>query len=239
LGTVSTPAFRGVVALRVLPLLALLTVMRLCFTASMRAFLFDIGNVLVRLEFARGLRAVAALSEVADEHEVIGRVNAVKLLYEDGQIPRSEFLREATRLLKFRGTEGDFIAAWQGIFSANEPMHDLVRRLHRRYPLYLLSNTNCLHVEGLFRDFPIFECYTGATYSHVVRASKPNAAIFEIACRDHGLVPEETFFIDDLAENIETARRLGFQTHCYDYHRHENLLTALANAGWEVEGAEK
>jgi HAD superfamily hydrolase (TIGR01509 family) len=112
-------------------------------------------------------------------------------------------------------------------------MHALVRQLHGRYPLYLLSNTNCLHVEGLFRDYPIFECYSGATYSHVVRASKPHAAIYEIACRTHGLVPAETFFIDDLAENIETAKSLGFQTHQYRLDRHEELLAALKQAGWD------
>jgi glucose-1-phosphatase len=201
----------------------------------MRAFLFDIGNVLVRLHFARGLRAVAALSEVADENEVLPRVNAVKLLYEDGQIPRVDFLREARQLLRFRGTEAEFVAAWQNIFSPNEPMYDLVRHLHGRYPLYLLSNTNCLHVEALVRDFPIFTSFSGATYSHVVRASKPHVAIFEIACREHGLVPTETFFIDDLAENIEAARSLGFHTHQYHLDRHADLLTALQKAGIDLE----
>ncbi len=199
----------------------------------MRAFLFDIGNVLVRLEFSRGLRAAAALSGVADEHAVLACINAVKLQYEDGQMPRADFLREAMGLLKYRGSEADFIGAWQGIFSANEPMHALVRELHGRYPLYLLSNTNCLHVEGLLRDYPIFSCFSGATYSHEARASKPHAAIYEIACRSHGLTPAETFFIDDLADNIATARQLGFQTHQYHPDRHDDLLAALRKSGWE------
>lgn len=198
----------------------------------MRAFLFDIGNVLVRLEFARGLRAVAALSEVPDENGVLPLINEVKLRYEDGQMPREDFLAEAMRLLRFRGTQEQLIAAWQDIFSANTPMHELVRKLHGRYPLYLLSNTNCMHVDGLFRDYPIFECFTGATYSHVARASKPHAAIYEIACRDHGLTPAETFFIDDLAENIATAKSLGFQTHHYHPDQHEALLKDLTTTGW-------
>ncbi len=200
---------------------------------AMRAFLFDIGNVLVRLEFSRGLRAAAALSDVKDEQEVLARINDVKLAYEDGQMPRADFLREAMALLRFRGAEAEFIAAWQGIFSANEPMHALVRRLHGKYPLYLLSNTNCLHVDGLLRDFPIFECFAAGTYSHVAQASKPHDAIYEIACRAHGLVPKETFFIDDLADNIATARRLGFQAHQYRLDRHQDLLAALDAAGWE------
>jgi glucose-1-phosphatase len=198
----------------------------------MRAFLFDIGNVLVRLDFPRGLRAVAALSDVAHENDVLPRINAVKLLYEDGQVPRIDFLREAMQLLRFRGTEADFVAAWQNIFLPNEPMYELVRQIHGRYPLFLLSNTNCLHVEALIRDFPVFANFTGATYSHVVRASKPHAAIFDIACREHRLVPAETFFIDDMPENIEAARSLGFQAHQYHPDRHVDLLTALEKIGW-------
>lgn len=198
----------------------------------MRAFLFDIGNVLVRLEYTKGLQAVSAWSDVTETGEVLKRIEKVKTAYENGGMSRADFLREAIRELGFRGTEAQFIRAWQGIFSANEPMHELVRRLHGKYPLYLLSNTNCLHVDGLWRDYPVFQYYAGATYSHVARASKPEAAIYEIACREHGLVPEETFFIDDLADNIATARRLGFQAHHYHPDRHEDLLGALERGGW-------
>jgi HAD superfamily hydrolase (TIGR01509 family) len=197
----------------------------------MRAFLFDIGNVLVRFDFTKAIRAIAAWSDVADEREALQRIDTVKLQYEDGQVSRADFLRESFALLRYRGTETQFITAWQDIFTANEPMHALVRQLHGRHPLYLLSNTNDMHVEGLFRDFPIFSCFTGGTYSHVVRASKPHAAIYEIACRTHGLTPAETYFIDDLADNIEAARKLGFRTHHYHPDRHERLLTELSDFG--------
>jgi putative hydrolase of the HAD superfamily len=202
--------------------------------SAMRAFLFDIGNVLVRFDFSKAIRALAAWSDVADEREALQRIDTVKLQYEDGQMPRADFLHHAFTLLRYRGTEAQFIAAWQNIFTANEPMHALVRQLHGRHPLYLLSNTNDMHVEGLFRDFPVFSCFTGGTYSHEVRASKPHAAIYEIACRTHGLVPAETFFIDDLADNITAARQLGFQTHQYHPDRHEDLLKSLRAAGMEI-----
>ena len=199
-----------------------------------RAFLFDIGNVLVRFDISRALRAVAALSDVADEVDALHRIEAVKLEYEDGQVSRADFLHEAFRILGYRGTEAQFIAAWQGIFTENEPMTALVRALHGKFPIYLLSNTNCMHVEGLFRDFPVFAHFTGATYSHEAKASKPHRAIYEIACREHGLDPRTTFFIDDLAPNIATARELQFQTHHYHHDRHDALTAAIRAAGVEV-----
>ncbi|MEO6788553.1 MAG: HAD family phosphatase [Chthoniobacteraceae bacterium] len=199
-----------------------------------RAFLFDIGNVLVRFDFSRAVRAVAALSDVADEADALHRLDAVKLHYEDGQISRADFLRDAFRILGYRGTEAQFIAAWQGIFTENEPMTALVRTLHGKFPLYLLSNTNDMHVEGLFRDFSVFAHFTGATYSHEAKASKPHRTIYEIACRTHGLDPRTTFFIDDNTANIVTARELGFHTHHYHHDRHGELLAAVRDAVGET-----
>ena len=60
-----------------------------------RAFLFDIGNVLVRFDFSRAARAVAPLCDVADAAEALQRMDAVKHGYEDGQVSRAEFLRTA------------------------------------------------------------------------------------------------------------------------------------------------
>ncbi|MEQ1850583.1 MAG: HAD family phosphatase [Chthoniobacteraceae bacterium] len=199
-----------------------------------RAFLFDIGNVLLRFDFSLALRALAPVSDFADEADALRRIDTVKLAYEDGRMTRTEFLREAFAVLGYRGTEAQFIAAWQGIFSPNAPMVSLVRQLHGHYPLYLLSNTNDMHVEGIFRDYDFFRLFTGATYSHEAKASKPHRAIYEIACRDHGLEPRTTFFIDDLAANIATARELQFQAHHYHHGRHEELATALRTAGLEV-----
>lgn len=196
-----------------------------------RAFLFDIGNVLVRFDFSRAISAIAPLSDLSDEAGTLGRFETVKLQYEDGRLSRADFLRETIAILRYRGTEAQFIAAWQGIFWKNEPMLPLVRRLHGRYPLFLLSNTNDMHVESLFRDFEVVRLFTGATYSHAVRASKPGRAIYDIACRQHGLDPGTTFFIDDLAANIATARDLGFHAHHYHHEKHDELLGAIRAAG--------
>jgi glucose-1-phosphatase len=194
---------------------------------NIRAYLFDIGNVIVRFDFSKTLRAVASLSEVTNEVAVLARIDEVKLQYEDGKVSRAEFLERAFALLRYRGTEAQFIAAWQNIFTLNEPMAALVARLAETSPLFLLSNTNDMHVEALFRDFPVFRHFAGGTYSHEAGASKPAALIYEIACRQHGLVPAETLFVDDLAANIAAATELGFQTHHYHPDRHEELLARL------------
>jgi putative hydrolase of the HAD superfamily len=199
-----------------------------------RAFLFDIGNVLLKFDFSVAMKKTLALSEVHDPIEATAQIDRIKLGYEDGQIDRAAFLRGVFDVLRYRGTEADFVAAWEDIFTPNEPMVALVEKLHGRYPLYLLSNTNDIHVDYIFRRYDYFRHFTGGTYSHVAKASKPGREIYEIAQRQHGLDPATTFFIDDLLPNIETARSLGFNAHHYHYDNHAALLDAVAKSGVTV-----
>ncbi len=196
-----------------------------------QAFLFDVGNVLLRFDFSKALRAVAALSEVADEVEALAQIDRIKSSYEDGQIERAAFLRGVFDVLRYTGTEAQFIAAWEDIFEPNEPMAALVERLAPNYPLYLLSNTNDIHREYFLRRWDFFRHFRGGTYSDLARYSKPGREIYETACREHGLNPHTTFFIDDLLPNIETARALGFHTHHYHHDAHEALLAEIKAVG--------
>ena len=192
------------------------------------AFLFDIGNVLLRFDFGLALQKLAAESGVHDPAAVRQRLAPLQEAYEGGRIGRAEFLRETRAVLRYRGTEAGFIAAWEEIFEPNAPMVALVERLHGRWPLYLLSNTSDIHLEYIFRRYPVFARFNAGTYSHEVRASKPGPEIYQHAIRAHGLEPGRTFFIDDLLPNIEAARQLGFQAHHYHHERHAALEKELA-----------
>jgi putative hydrolase of the HAD superfamily len=198
-----------------------------------RAFLFDIGNVLLKFDFSVAMKKTLALSEVRDPIEATAQVDRIKVGYEDGQIDRAAFLRGVFDVLRYRGTEAEFVAAWEEIFTPNEPMIVLVERLHGRYPLYLLSNTSDIHREYFFRTYEFFGRFAAGTYSYEAKASKPGREIYALAQRQHGLEPASTFFIDDLLPNIETARALGFHAHHYHYGEHEKLLAQLAEHGVE------
>ena len=196
-----------------------------------RAFLFDVGNVLLKFDFSVALAKTAELCEVQHAAEVLLNIDRIKLGYEDGQIDRAAFLRGVFDVLRYRGTEEQFVSAWEEIFEPNQPMIDLVEQLHGRFPLYLLSNTSDIHKDYFFRKYPVFARFDGGVYSHEARASKPGREIYEIAIRDLELDPATTFFTDDLLPNIETARSLGFQAHHYHHDRHALFLEDLRAAG--------
>ena len=116
------------------------------------AFIFDIGNVLLPFDFTVALRR---LREKSDVDSLMNAMEPVKFAYESGAIERVEFLARMRGVLHYTGTEEEFIAVWEDIFTENTPMLDLVRALHGRHPLYLLSNTSDLHMDYLTGTYPV------------------------------------------------------------------------------------
>ena len=195
-----------------------------------RAFVFDIGNVLLRFDFAHAIERLEAHCTLGDR-AVLDLIEPIKREYESGRINRTDFQREVRAVLRYTGTDPDFVSAWVDIFTENEPMTEVVRQLHGRYPLHLLSNTSDLHMEYIRQTYPVFGLFARGVYSYEVRAFKPEREIFEIAIRELEVVPEDTLFIDDLAPNIEAARECGFQVWLYDWRDHGAFLQELNRLG--------
>jgi putative hydrolase of the HAD superfamily len=194
---------------------------------AINAVLFDIGNVLLRFDFSLALRALATHTGTTDPAQILVDVERVKVAYEDGAIDRSAFLRGVFDVLRYRGSEAEFVRAWEEIFEPNAPMVALVEELHARLPLYLLSNTSDIHRDYIFRRYPFFARFKAGIYSFEVCASKPGRRIFEIAIARLQLDPTRTLFIDDLLPNIETARAIGYISHHNHHERHAALLEQM------------
>ena len=192
------------------------------------AFIFDIGNVLVRFDHGR---VIAALSAHGADWSDRAAWEALAERYERGETDRAGFLGGLRSILRHHADDDAVVRAWQEIFEPNVPMWDLVQRLHGEYPLYLLSNTNCLHHEYLLREYAIFEKFADGVFSYRARLAKPERAIFELAIHQFGVDPQKTIYLDDLTANVEAARGAGLRAFCYDPEAHEDLLAALRREG--------
>jgi HAD superfamily hydrolase (TIGR01549 family) len=195
-----------------------------------QSFIFDIGNVIIPFDFSIALRALQAQCK-RPILELMERLEPIKAAYENGRMKRAEFIAQTTAIIEFTGTEADFTKAWQEIFVENEAMNALVEQLQPQYPLYLLSNTSDLHADYFEAQYPVFQRFTGAVYSHIVCCSKPDRVIYEIAAKQFGVNPNETVFIDDLPANIAAAREVGYHAIQYDFRNHEALLEELKTLG--------
>lgn len=78
--------------------------------------------------------------------------------------------------------------------------------------LYVLSNMQFSSIEHLEASHDIWHLFDGAVISCRIRHVKPEREIYEHLLREHGLVADETVFIDDMPENLVAASQLGIRT---------------------------
>jgi putative hydrolase of the HAD superfamily len=110
--------------------------------------------------------------------------------------------------------------AWNALLGELPPERwHILEKASKYYNTYLLSNTNAIHqpyyygrIQEWYGKYGFEHLFIKSYFSHILGMRKPNADIFQYVIDDAGLLPQETMFIDDFIENIETARHLGFQT---------------------------
>jgi len=186
-------------------------------------FLIDIGNVLLCFDFEPAL-ATLLPKNITDPEERIAKLITKKDEFESGKITEDDYISWASIQLGYTGNKENFIKAWTSIFTRNDPMWDLCKKMkadgHR---LILFSNTNSLHANYFEKEHSPFETFDEAIYSFHVNSIKPNPPIYQHALDTYNLQPSNTVYIDDLEENIQTGRAFGFQSWQYNHEKHGDL----------------
>ncbi len=193
------------------------------------AIIFDLGGVLLNLDFESSIKEFIRLGFKDVRHELSVLLSAQPTpgneslfhLYEKGLIGSDRF-RDGLRELAGRHIgDQDIDRAWTSmLLDIHSENVQVLESLKGSYRLFLLSNTNAIHIETLHgredngshysRLVKVFE---KVYYSHEVNMRKPDAEIFEHVIRDAGLTPEETLFIDDAETNVKAARGCGLMAY--------------------------
>ena len=130
--------------------------------------------------------------------------------YESGEVSSAEFFDATCRLLDMKVTYDQFAAVGGEIFSP-EPLvpESLLASLRARHRMILLSNTNDMHFTIAERRYPLLRHFDEYILSYKVGVMKPEPRIYRQAIAAAGCSAGECFFVDDLPENVEAARREG------------------------------
>lgn len=116
-------------------------------------------------------------------------------------------------------TEREVQAVVDAVPDELQPIAGSVRLLtalrERGHRLHYLSNMPAPLAERLQRQHAFLALFDSGIYSSQVRITKPDPAIFALAQQRFGGDPADTLFIDDHPENIEAARRHGWQARLY------------------------
>lgn len=184
---------------------------------KVRAFLFDLGNVLVRFDHR------AAAGEIA-AHAKAGPEELYRLFFESPLVIDHDEGRISTRIF-YEGVKKEiglklgyeqFLSVWNNIFLEDRQTQEILRRLLRQYPCYLISNTNRPHFEHIRARFPVINEMTGWILSYEVGFLKPHPTIYRRALEMAGVPAHEAFYVDDRSDLIEAAGKMGFQTHRFE-----------------------
>ncbi|HOJ88479.1 MAG TPA: HAD family phosphatase [Pseudothermotoga sp.] len=98
----------------------------------------------------------------------------------------------------------------------------------RGYRLFVLSNFGRRTFEYIHRKYEFFKYFDGMVISSHVNQIKPAEDIFRTLINRYSVVPERAVFIDDKYENIQTAKRLSFNTiHLTDHKQLRNELSQV------------
>lgn len=182
--------------------------------AEPSVILYDLGNVLVEIDFDRVVATWARHAGV--DFEVLKPRFAHGPAYqahERGEIDVAAYFRALRGELGIDLPDDALLEGWNAVFGDPiAPTIELVHRLAPVVPQYVFSNTNAAHHavwRSRYREplAPIRRQFA----SHELGARKPERAAYEAIAREIGVAPASILFFDDLAPNVEGARQAGFR----------------------------
>lgn len=182
---------------------------------EIEAVVFDVGKVLIewdmRLLFGKLIDDPARLDWFM--------ANVVTLdwhVEHDGGRDLAEMV--AARKAEFPGHD-HLLDAYATRFAETIPgnvpgSHEIVRELATSgMPLYAITNFASAFWHAYRAEEPLFDLFGDIVVSGDEKLLKPDARIYELAAARFGHAPSAMLFIDDNADNIAAAQRLGWHVH--------------------------
>jgi glucose-1-phosphatase len=176
-----------------------------------KTILFDLGNVIIPFDFKLAYSRMAGFCGCQPE-QVPPRIRATGLVspFEKGEISAEAFVRQLSAALNLNITYREFCNCWTSVFLPETLVPEaLLEDLASRYRLMALSNTNPIHFAMVKEAYPLLRHFDDYVLSYEVGAAKPEAKIYREAIARAHCTPEECFFTDDMAVNIEAALQHG------------------------------
>ena len=176
-------------------------------------YLFDLGNVIVDIDFKRVLGVWSKLSSVPlatlSERFTMGEVFQQ---HERGEVSDEEFAHQLSDEMGLSLSFEQFAEGWQAVFVALRPevitiMQKLREEGHR---VVVLSNTNRLHCNHWPQHYPEVAAAADHMYlSQDLGMRKPEARIYQHVLNAENIPADQAVFFDDVEANIVAARIVG------------------------------
>ena len=179
----------------------------------MKNIIFDFGNVIIRYDedniiskFTNDPKEIEFIkNEIINSPEWIGNglMDTGFISHEDA----ASLINDRTNN-KYNELVNIFLQNYQKYMILNENVINIIKLLKEKgYKIYMLSNTNELTYNNFI--YKIKDLFDGLVLSYEINMIKPYNGIYNYLLNKYNLKPEESLFIDDRLDNMETANKLG------------------------------
>lgn len=184
--------------------------------------IFDLGGVILNIDYDLSVQAFRKLGlDNFQEHFSQAQQKHLFDQYEKGLISSDEFRTELLKHFNDSVSTADIDNAWNALLlDLPEERLNVLRAAKSTHRTFLLSNTNEIHINEfnryLNRTFGLNDLtsfFEKAYLSYEIGMRKPDREIFQFVLDQNGLLPEETLFIDDSKQHIDSAQTLGINTY--------------------------
>jgi HAD superfamily hydrolase (TIGR01509 family) len=93
----------------------------------------------------------------------------------------------------------------------NQPLVNLIEKLKPDYKIGLLSNFVFEWLNKILTTNDLYRLFDSAIISSRSKMVKPDKEIFELSCKELGVLPEEAIFIDDRIGHVDASISFGLK----------------------------
>lgn len=195
--------------------------------SEIKNIVFDLGNVLLDLNLDKTETAFRELLQEEFETAYLKyESNRLFERLEIGRISPFEFIKGMRSATEVPITDDDVIDGWNALLvEMPKSRIDFLKEIGQKYNIYLLSNTNAIHMMWLDEYLQehhgmsiqaFTQLFKKHYFSFQIQMRKPDIDIYQYVIQDSGINPAESLLVDDREDNIKTAKDCGFQTYLHD-----------------------
>ena len=211
-------------------------------SAKIKNIIFDLGGVILDIDESIICKELEKMSVSVTELFRSKEFMDIMSKFDTGIYTAPTFRKKVKAFIgQEKMTDQKFDSIWNCmLLDIPRERIEAIEKVKKHYKIFLMSNSNVIHYDLYVRDLQLRfgyhefdELFNKSYFSFAEHLEKPDPNFFELILDHEGLLPEETLFIDDTAENIKVAKSLGIHT----YHiSREELVRNLFENGVLKEG---
>ena len=181
---------------------------------KVEALLFDLGGVVIGIDFERAFRAWEEQSALSvEEMRRRFRMDEAYEKHERGEIGALEYFSHLRLVLALEGTDASIARGWNAIFLGEiTESTSYIRAAAERIPCFAFSNSNPTHQAWWTSSYPgVVALFHRVFVSSELGMRKPERAAFEAVSAAMNFAPGSILFFDDSIENVRGAKAAGLR----------------------------